>query len=1306
MSDEVEERLARERMFKDGEGGSGLTTPSEGAGNPLWSYSKDPIRKPLSGQAYTAFTPDGSLGSAMSPGIMKEMDELKDKAVAVDFDGTITQDNKGTVNPDVQKVIFDLLNRGVRVVIFSARPAPEIEQWLKDHNWPALEVTNIKSHDFVVYLDDRAMNFGGNAGVGLADKLSGFKAWWEKSAWAAPRGEANPNQPITPQGVAPEVKPRRDPALRDNEPFTPPAGIQQPMALSAPIVPPVSRTVDMVEEGRIVVRHIFYGRDEAEAKHMEEAHRDADASLDASLSGRPYKGVEIEAVRKTAGPALILVRHGSTDFNSGESEESGPRIRGWIDVPLNSDGRAEAKKVAARIAEDFPKVDQIKTSDLSRAQDTARAISRACDGVPVEDVEELRPWDLGDYNGQKVAGIEDKLNALCEHPDEKAPDGESLHDFLERFLPYLYSQMEEVKETGDVTVLVAHTRNVRAAACMIQDKDFSPARLMGDNDIVDPGGYVIIRPKDDDWTFEVHTEKVHDAGVQPESEDLKPKFPAGGYASGPSILRSEDEPRDEAGRWTASGVKLSPHQAEMVNHIAAHGGRIERLPGGFWTGQGSERVEGTGQLSGYKVPKTYTTVPTVRSLEKKGVLERTNEDTREWADTRRLKTPIKKAWDESQHPREAAGSPVGGQFAGTGGGGGGDDFGWATRSPADRERQGKLESEAKEGRQKVAALWNQIIGKTGSESLADIRTWEDVPPEWKADAYHEWSKAYMADKFSNLSESEAEEKAKGQWDGMLDEQKLQAAKTHLDADQYTVQPEEVKTPEFDDSEQGGEEEAPKMTVEDFGNWDSLPGDWQDKTYEKWAEDTQHEFLENEIESWRDEESNFEHIPGEVATDDSWLKEELNTLHNDKDSFLYPGEEAANDEEAQRRTDEWRGSFDLDKSVDNGAFEIDEDGKLSVDTDKLEFRDNPYEDESQRMLPGISREDMSAAFKKARWESIEDQYTDQVKEDFKKEVEQRTDDAKENPPDYLSDNIKEYQQEAWDNMSDKQKYKFAKNYLSDEEIASDNPPTTTSGEQGPLKEPDQWKTLHDGEDYKMTGRIGRRLAVERAIQVAEERGLKSIANKEMMENIQDNVWSDWKASSTSNMGQALQVAAHEELGANLNKKFGEGIIDNTQRRLGADNYNALKCYTRGLWDTSQFLLSKEGRSNLNVYRGVIVPNDVLAKEPTEHIDAAGADLDLTRYTNMSIGQNGASSWTTKRSVANEWQGVGTSPKNGSRVVLRARVPATAVLGLPTYGRNFHEEQEVVVLGTPWKKWDAWHKTAPVIGESEAGGHPIQ
>ncbi|HEV2054610.1 MAG TPA: hypothetical protein VGV06_05475, partial [Methylomirabilota bacterium] len=171
--------------------------------------------------------------------------------IAIDFDGTCTINADGSENPKMRKLVEALVEKGVSVSIFTARPVDEVENWLLEHGWPDLPVTNEKSPDFKVMLDDRGVQFDPKMLYdipALTAQLSNFKTWWEKS--------------------------------------------------EGPRVPAVSRTVDMVEDGRVVVRHTFYGDDLTEARGMERAHRKADASLDAALAGRDYKDVAIDAVRK------------------------------------------------------------------------------------------------------------------------------------------------------------------------------------------------------------------------------------------------------------------------------------------------------------------------------------------------------------------------------------------------------------------------------------------------------------------------------------------------------------------------------------------------------------------------------------------------------------------------------------------------------------------------------------------------------------------------------------------------------------------------------------------------------------------------------------------------------------------------------------------------------------------------------------------------------------------------------------------------------------------------------------------------
>ena len=73
--------------------------------------------------------------------------------------------------------------------------------------------------------------------------------------------------------------------------------------------------------------------------------------------------------------SIYLLRHGQTDWNIGR------RIQGETDVPLNARGRLQAE-AAGRAMREVP-VDAIYSSDLSRALETARAVSRLHDGGPL-----------------------------------------------------------------------------------------------------------------------------------------------------------------------------------------------------------------------------------------------------------------------------------------------------------------------------------------------------------------------------------------------------------------------------------------------------------------------------------------------------------------------------------------------------------------------------------------------------------------------------------------------------------------------------------------------------------------------------------------------------------------------------------------------------------------------------------------------------------------------------------------------------------------------------------------------------------
>lgn len=118
------------------------------------------------------------------------------KTIAIDFDATIANytkfEGKGVFGEPIKgakNAIGLLKDKGWTIIIYTTRiEVHQIEEYLNQHRIPFDYINhnpkNINLNCFAgkpladVYLDDRAITFGGNWGKALYD-IENFKEWWK-----------------------------------------------------------------------------------------------------------------------------------------------------------------------------------------------------------------------------------------------------------------------------------------------------------------------------------------------------------------------------------------------------------------------------------------------------------------------------------------------------------------------------------------------------------------------------------------------------------------------------------------------------------------------------------------------------------------------------------------------------------------------------------------------------------------------------------------------------------------------------------------------------------------------------------------------------------------------------------------------------------------------------------------------------------------------------------------------------------------------------------------------------------------------
>ena len=155
--------------------------------------------------------------------------------------------------------------------------------------------------------------------------------------------------------------------------------------------------------------------------------------------------------------SVYFMRHGQTVWNVEH------RIAGVTDVELTDEGRRQARAAAEELLRGGTAVDEIWSSPLIRAAETARILSEAT-GIPWRAEPRLREQDFGRWEGRRPsddAFVREKQQFAC-----RCGGGESMLQVAQR----VYALLDELKREPDRTrLLIAHNGIVRVVRTYFEE---------------------------------------------------------------------------------------------------------------------------------------------------------------------------------------------------------------------------------------------------------------------------------------------------------------------------------------------------------------------------------------------------------------------------------------------------------------------------------------------------------------------------------------------------------------------------------------------------------------------------------------------------------------------------------------------------------------------------------------------------------------------------------------------------------------------------------------------------------------------
>jgi probable phosphoglycerate mutase len=157
----------------------------------------------------------------------------------------------------------------------------------------------------------------------------------------------------------------------------------------------------------------------------------------------------------TTALTTVLVRHGASPLSPQK------RFSGRGDVPLSEEGRAQAARLAERLAERGG-IDLVVTSPLRRARRTAEAVAAAV-GADLVVEPDLAETDFGRWEGHTFAEVREQwpaeLDAWLASTEVAPPGGESFAATAERVRGAL--DRLRARHAGKTVAVVSHVTPIK-----------------------------------------------------------------------------------------------------------------------------------------------------------------------------------------------------------------------------------------------------------------------------------------------------------------------------------------------------------------------------------------------------------------------------------------------------------------------------------------------------------------------------------------------------------------------------------------------------------------------------------------------------------------------------------------------------------------------------------------------------------------------------------------------------------------------------------------------------------------------------